>query len=123
MATNWTIVPNERDLEAVEGRLAALYADLPAAQQALLENIVLAGIDTLAAGDTSGYFDLETHFAAQRAELHRAWRRADQRGPGDRERELAAAAEPEQRRVLQPLLDLLRRMPAAQSPSSGGAPA
>lgn len=112
----------EQDLEAVEDRLAALYAGLPVGQQIVMERIVLAGVDALAA-DTGGYWDLDTHYQAQRLELQRAWRQADQHGRRDREGQVAEARTEERRRIFQPLADLFRRAPAAQAPSSGGAPA
>lgn len=118
-----TGVVGERDLEAVEDRLAALYADLPAAQQAVLERIILAGVDALASADTSGYSELDTHYEAQRMALQRAWRTADQRGPHDRAAQLAEAAQTPRRRVFQPLAGFFRRAPAVPAPTSGSAPA
>ena len=124
MATEQGNGPSELDLQAVETRLAALYADLPAAQQAVLGTVIAAGVEALAGADTHGYFfDLETRYQAQRQELEQAWRQADAQGHHDRTRELAEATTGEPRSVFRPLWALFRRVPAGQPQPSGGAPA
>ena len=123
MATEQGNGPSEQDVQAVEARLATLYADLPAAQQAVLGTVIAAGVETLAGADTRGYYDVEALYHARLLELEQAWRRADAQGPHARDRELAEATTGEPRAVFGPLQALFRRAQAGQPQPSGGAPA
>jgi len=117
--------PGERDVQEVEARLAALYGDLTPAQQTVLATIVAAGLDRRghADGDTSGFaFDPDTRYQAEKLELERAWRQADQRGALG---EPVAARRVGRRGVLQPLVEFFRRQPMAApyAGAEGSAPA
>ena len=115
--------PSEQDVEAVEARLAAVYAALPPAQQAVLGTVIAAGVETLAGADTRGYSDVESLYQARLLELEQVWRRADAQGHHDRTRALAEPTTRERRSLFQPLQALFRRAPAGQPQPSGGAPA
>jgi len=124
MTTEQGSGPSEQDVQAVEARLAAVYADLPAAQQVVLGTVIAAGVEMLAGADTRGYsLDMESLYQARLLELEQTWRRADAQGHHDRTRELAEATTSERRSVFQPLLAVFRRAPAGQPQPSGGAPA
>ncbi len=118
-------IPSEQDVAAVEGRLAALYAELPSGQRAVLETVVAAGLQTLAAAedDTSGYsMEVELLFAAQRQELQRAWDEADRRGALGPVPQTEGTPQPS---LLTPVLAFFRRTATARSETqpAGGAPA
>jgi len=59
MTSETVPTPSESDVSAVEQRLAALYDELPASQQLVLDAILGAGLAVLstASDDTSGYID------------------------------------------------------------------
>ena len=118
-------IPSEQDVAAVEGRLAALYAELPSGQRAVLETVVAAGLHTLAAAedDTSGYsMDVELLYEARRQELQRAWDEADRRGALGPVPQAEGTSQPS---LLTPVLAFFRRTAAArpQAQPTGGAPA
>ncbi len=117
-------IPSEQDVAAVEGRLAALYAELPMGQRTVLETVLAAGLHTLAAeDDTSGYsMEVELLFAAQRQELQRAWDEADRRGALGPVPQTEGTPQPS---LLAPVLALFRRTATARSEAqpAGGAPA
>src|SRR3712207_3868231 len=104
MTTEHSPMPSEQDLQAVEARLAAVYAELPPAQRAVLGAVIAAGVETLASADTRGYYDIESLYQARLLELEQAWRRADARGHRDRTRELAEPTTGEPRSLFGPLL-------------------
>ena len=113
MTTHEGTIPSEADVAAVEGQLAALYARLPGEQRAVLETIVVAGLDRLRASedDTAGYvFDVEALFESRKLELRQAWVEADRRGA------LGPVPEGEGgsgRSLLEPVLAFFRRATAA----------
>ena len=125
MTTHEAGIPSEQDVAAVEGRLAGLYAELPAGQRAVLETIVAAGLQSLAAAedDTSGYvMPEELLYAARREELRRAWDETDRR---EALGAVPRAAGTSGTSVLAPVLAFFRRAAAAQpgTQPAGGAPA
>ncbi len=79
MTTDQTRPPSEQDVQAVEEHLAALAAELPAPQQAVLATLVAAGLDALRADDTRGNVvsDPLIYYRTRRLELQQVWRRAD----------------------------------------------
>ena len=119
MTTQSANMPSERDVIAVEQRLAALYEELPPAQQAVLDTIIAAGLTVTTAGDTSGYsfgmhpVELEMVARARIEEIREDFQRvnAGRDVPTD-------AAAPRPRWNLRPLLEWFRRAPAAQ-PQAG----
>ena len=125
MTTHEVSIPSEQDVAAVEGRLAALYAELPSGQRAVLETVVAAGLQQLSAAedDTSGYsMDVDLLYEARRQELQRAWDAADRRGA------LGPVPQTEgtsQTSLLAPVLAFFRRTAAArpETQQAGGAPA
>ena len=126
MTTNQTSVPGDADVQALEQRLAALYAELPHGQQAALEMLLAAGLQTLDTGDndTAGYslHELDGVYQARRLEMQRAWRQADRLGAlGDPPERAGGAG----RGVLQPVIEFFRRAGAAQPQQrpAGEAPA
>ena len=102
--------PSEQDVQAVEEHLAALAADLPAPQQAVLATLVAAGLDALRADDTRGNAvpDPLIYYRTRRLELQQVWRRADQLGPQVRDQQLAEPPRQEHR-LFQPLVEFFRR--------------
>ena len=125
MTTHETAIPSEQDVAAVEGRLAALYAELPRSQRAVLETVVAAGLHTLAAAedDTSGYsMDVELLYEARRQELQRAWAETDRRGALGPVPQSEGTPQP---LLLTPVLAFFRRTAAARpgTQPAGGAPA
>ena len=120
MTAESTSIPNERDVRAVEERLAALYAALPPAQQMVLEAIIDTGLTVVTAtSDTAGYMDFSNPVAMEeyvrykttqlREEARRARVLADTR---------AGASGSGRRWHLAPLLDWFGRAPAPQ-PQTG----
>jgi len=123
MATEQGNGPSEQDLQTVEARLAAIYAELPPPQQTVLATVIAAGVETLAGAETRGYFDMESLYQARLQELEQVWRRADAQGHHDRTHELAEATPRESRAVFAPLQAFFRRRATGQPQPSGGAPA
>ena len=125
MATQERGIPGEEDVQALEQRLAALYCELPPGEQAALETIMAAALQSLdtAGHDTAGYvYDVDTLYQSRRLELQQAWRQADRRGPLGS----PPAAEGGARGgILQPLVEFFRRAGAAQPQQrpAGQAPA
>ena len=125
MSTDTSPIPDENDIAAVEERLSALYNELTPAQQAVLETVLITGLGVVerAGHDTAGYYNMaetEGMYQAKRSELQRAWRAADRSHWTS-----PTAAGSRQAGVLRPVLDWLRRAPAAQPQlrtEPGGAP-
>ena len=125
MTTYERSTPSERDIAAVEGHLAALYADLPPEQRAVLETVIAAGLEQLeaAGNDTTGFgVGVEALFQGARIiEIQRAWTEAAPADAGD------AATQPGGTRasVLAPVLAVFRRVTAApaQPRPAGESPA
>ena len=118
-------IPSEQDVAAVEGRLAALYAELPSGQRAVLETVVAAGLQQLSAAedDTSGYsMDVELLYEARRQELQRAWAETDRRGALGPVPQSEGTSQPS---LLAPALAFFRRTATARpgAQRAGGAPA
>ena len=109
MTADTDAVPAESDILAVEQRLAALWSELPPAQQAVLDSVIASGLCAISmAADTSGFVSqltnpmaVEEYIRSRTAELREDARRAH----------MARDAEPGPRRRwnLSPLLDWLRR--------------
>ncbi len=125
MTTHEASIPSEQDIAVVEGRLAALYAELPGGQRAVLETVVAAGLQQLSAAedDTSGYsMEVELLYEARRQELQRAWDEADRQGALGPVPQAEGTSQPS---LLAPVLALFRRTATARSETqpAGGAPA
>jgi hypothetical protein len=74
MTTELVPGPSEQDIVAVEARLAAVYAALPPAQQAVVATVIAAGVETLAGADTRGYTDVAALYQVRMQELEQIWR-------------------------------------------------
>lgn len=83
MSTNEAAIPSERDIDAVEERLVALWEQLSPAEQTVLDMIVGAGLTAMAADDTAA-FSMVMHnpemardyIRTRTAELHAEYRKA-----------------------------------------------
>ncbi len=126
MSTMMGTTPDASDVHAVEARLSALYAELPPAQQEVLDTVIAAGLAGLSPqDDTAGYvFEhpvvLEQLARYKIAELHEEARRARLSHEAT-----ARSAAPRRGWNLQPVLEWLRRAPAVppRSRPAGGSPA
>jgi hypothetical protein len=122
MTSETVPTPSESDVSAVEQRLAALYDELPASQQIVLDAILGAGLAVLstASDDTSGYIDpaltnpamLEAELRYRIGEIQKAARDIKVNREG-------GTPAPRRRWNLRPVLDWFHRAPA---PASGPQP-
>jgi hypothetical protein len=86
------VMPTEADIEAVQDRLASLYAELPPGQQAVLEMIIASGLSMVNTDDTSGYGlempgGMDIIAQARVDELRHEWRRVNSRAHSDEPRQ------------------------------------
>lgn len=124
MTTQSANMPTESDVTAVEQRLAALYEELSPAQQAVLDEIIAAGLTIATAGDTQGFsfgmhpVELEMFARARVDEIKDDFRRVNAG------RDVATGSPgPRERWNLRPLLEWFRRAPAPQPGAPGSTPA
>src|SRR5262245_46267075 len=78
--------PTEKDVLAVQDKLAELYATLPPAQREVLDTILAAGMSMIDEDDTGGFvmvnspFELEALMHDRVATLREEWRQATTTG-------------------------------------------
>lgn len=108
------VMPSQRDLDAVQEKLAELYATLPPGQQAVLDMILAAGLSMASEDDTAGYSNASITWeevdviSRRRAiELRETWQRVNRSTTG------ADRAKRDLRVDLQPLLTWWNRPQAA----------
>ena len=114
-------IPSENDIQAVEERLATLYAELSPAQQEILETIIAAGLTLTSTDDTAGYSMLSSYEMEHLARSRMAELREDFRRANFQQEETGASDEAGPRWNLGPLLEWFRRAPAAQQRPGGAA--